>query len=103
VYSSHPLFENVRLPRWVGNKSQGRHGFYSLAECPLLLMQMVNTHLITRPEQCEESEHVKPSEPNRLVPGGRDVEVQMRSLFIPDSVVIASYDSEMVLPGPSLV
>ena len=62
-------------------------------------LQLVNTQLINGPEQREESEHVKPAEPNRLVPGGRDVEVQMRSLFIPDSVVIAGYDSKMVLAG----
>ena len=59
----------------------------------------MNTHLINAPEQREESEHVKPSEPNRLVPGGRDVEIQTRSLFIPDSVVIAGDYSEMVLAG----
>jgi hypothetical protein len=64
----------------VDNESQGRHGFYCLAESLHLVLQLVNTHLITGPEQREESEHVKPSETDRLVPGGRDVEVQMRSL-----------------------
>ena len=59
----------------------------------------MNTYLITGPEQREEGEHAKPPEPNRLIPGGSDVEVQMLSLFIPDSVVIAGYDSEMVRAG----
>jgi hypothetical protein len=55
--------------------------------------------LINSPEQREESEYVKPLKPNGLIPGGQEDEVQMRSLFIPDSVVVAGYYSEMVLAG----
>jgi hypothetical protein len=47
--------------------------------------------------QREESKHVNPPEPSRLVPGGRDDEVQMRTLFIPDSVVIAGDHVKSVL------
>ncbi len=83
----------------IDSKGQRRHGLHSVAKSLLLLLQLTNTHLIHAPEQREESEHVKSSEPDRLVPGRRDVEIQTRSLFIPHSVAIASYDSEMVFAG----
>src|SRR6266700_3571548 len=61
--------------------------------------QLLHSELMQPPKECQKHSHAQQAEPSRLVPGGRDVEVQMRSLFIPDSVVIAGYYLKMVLAG----
>src|ERR1700749_2244496 len=51
------------------------------------------------PKECQKRSHAQQAEPHRLVPGRLNDEVQTRSVLIPDSVVVAGDDSEMVVAG----
>src|SRR5271154_7034297 len=74
-----------------------RDGLNGFAKFYFLPPQSLHSELVQPPKECQKRSHVQQAEPNRLVPGGRDDEVQTRTLFIPDSVVIAGDHVKSVL------
>src|SRR5580658_2228081 len=80
-----------RDPRPLADARFQRH-----VELPL---QMLKTKLIERPQQQNRNSHARNAEPDRLVPGRRDAEVQSCSFFVPDAVVVAGDHSKAIVAG----
>ena len=60
-------------------------------------MQLMNTHLITGPEQGDEGEQAETSEPGGLIICGSDFEIECSAFFIPDARIVRGDHLEPVV------
>src|ERR1700758_141364 len=94
-----PSIQKLKGPAGSSDPRHRRNGLDGFAKFPFLPAKLLHSELIQRPKECQKRSYAQQAEPNRLVPGRRDGEVQSRSVFVPHSVVIAGDYSEMVVAG----
>ena len=64
-----------------------------------LMMQLPDTPLVRRPQQCQEEHRAEGAKPVRLVVRRSDGEIQLGGAIVPDAVTIGCDHAKRILPG----
>src|SRR6202035_2416451 len=101
------IFDPASIPKLIGpvgsdDPRHRRDGLYRVAELRLLLLQLVNTHLITGAEQYKKGCQARQTEPVSLIVGRGDVQNDRSFLSVPQPLAVAGDQPESIGTGPKV-
>src|ERR1700733_3500896 len=96
---NHASIAKLNSPIGPSDPDHCRNGLYGFAKFTFLFPQLLHSESIQPPKECQKRSYAQRAEPNRLVPGGRDDEVQQCAGVIPNAMAVACSHSKTVVSG----